>query len=149
MFLQFFHFITLFTLLQIIGISGELPFFVIIQSIQSHILACSCSALVVEGISHAGGVGDSSPQAFGIIGAIAIHGHSALEVFLAVLEYVLAHFAQVDVEVAAVIARQLLFIYKRIHHPELDILDVLCLEVRIVQLAHHASPFLCGVLEMS
>ena len=47
------------------------------------------------------------------------------------------------------IARQLLFIYKRIHHPELDILDVLCLEVRIVQLAHHASPLAGRVSETS
>ena len=136
-------------LLQVIGISGELPFLVIVQSIQSHILACSCSALVVEGISHAGGVGDSSPQAFGIIGAIAIHGHSALEVFLAVLEYVLAHFAQVDVEVSPVIAWQILLVYERIHHPEFDVFDVLGFEIRIVQFAHHTSPFLCGVLEMS
>ena len=136
-------------LLQVVGIKAELTLLVIVQTIEADILSGSCSCLVVEGIGHAAAVGDASPVTFRVVLGIAIHGHTALEELLAVLENIFRHLAQVEVEVAAMIARLVVLIDEGVHHPELDVLDVLCLEVGIVELAHHAAPRLFGVIEVT
>ena len=63
-----------------------------------------------------------------------------LERFLAIAQYILAHVTEVDVQFAVVVGRVLGIGQSRIHKPELDILDVRFLKVRIIQTTHHTSP---------
>ena len=121
-----------------------------VQSVQSHVLHLACIAVIVEGVGHAGAVvGHASPYGRGVVLLVAVDGHSALEVFLAILEDVLAHLTEVDVQHASQVAALVARIDVGVHHPELDVLDVLCLEVRVVQLAHHAAPPLLRVQQVS
>ena len=79
----------------------------------------------------------------------AVHRHAALVELLAVVQYVLAHFAQVYVQVAAIVGSVACrpCIYERVEQPELDILYVGRLEVVGVEFSHHASPLSLGVLQ--
>ena len=135
--------------MQIVGVEAELSLFLIVETIQADILMGSRSGFVVEGIGHAAAVGNASPISFCEVLRITVNRHTAFEVFLAVLEDILGHFAQVEVEVAAVIARKVALVDERVHHPELDVFDVLCLEVGIVEFAHHAAPSLFRMLQVS
>ena len=78
---------------------------------------------------------------------VAIYGQSALVGFLAVLKDVLAYLTQIEVEVATqflLVCTVLFFVEEWVHEPELDVLYVLCFEVGIVHLAHHAAPTCFG-----
>ena len=44
---------------------------------------------------------------------------------------------------------QIALIDEWIHHPELDVLDVLCFKVRIVKFTHHAAPSFSRSIEMA
>ena len=80
-----------------------------------------------------------------------VRRHAALIEFLTVAEDVLAHFAEVDIEVATVVGRRSLLtgVDKGVEHPEFDVLDVGCLEVVGVQLSHHTAPMLLRIVECS
>lgn len=81
----------------------------------------------------------------------AVHRHSTLIEFLAISQDVLAHLAQVDVEIATIIGSISLLsgIDERIEHPELDILHVGLLEIIGVQLTHHSAPVALRILQGS
>ena len=67
------------------------------------------------------------------------------------MQDILAHLTQVDEQVAAIVAgiALVLGIDKGVQQPELDILDVGSLEVVGVQLAHHASPPVVGIVQLT
>ena len=80
-----------------------------------------------------------------------IDGQTALIELLSIVEHILTHLTQIDVEVASILAGGafLTGIDKRIHQPELDVLDIGCLEVAGLQLAHHTSPLVGGMVKAS
>ena len=80
-----------------------------------------------------------------------IYWHSTLIEFLSVSKDVLAHFTKINEEVAAMtISRSFLpTVYKRVEHPELDILYVGSLKVVGVQFSHHTAPTLNWVRKSS
>ena len=136
-------------LLQVLGIGAELAFLFRVQTVQTDVLGPAGSAFVVEGVGDAGGCGHASPDRLGVVRLVAIQWHSAFEIFLAVLQDVLRHFAQVDVEVGSVIAGLVAVVDEGVEHPEFEVLDVHRLEVGVVHLAHHAAPLLAGFQELT
>ena len=132
-------------LLQECLVGNVLSFLVVVQSVQSHVLPCPRPLFVVEGVCYARGVGHPSPQSFRPVLAVAVYWHSALEVLLAVLQYVFRDLAEVDVEVSSMVTGLVFLVYEGVHHPELDVFYVLGLEVGIVHLPHHSAPLLLRV----
>ena len=124
-----------------IGTLVEFLLFGIGQAIESHILQGTASAGGGKCVCHGTLRRNLTPLRIGEAVA-AIHRHSALIKLLAIPQDVLAHLAQVDVEVATVVGciRLLSGIDERIKHPELDILHVCLLEIVGIQLAHHSTP---------
>ena len=116
------------------------------QAIESHILQLARAARSGKGVSLRGLYGNLTPLG-GDKRARAVDGHAALIELLTVAEDILAHLAQIDVEVAAIVGSRtfLAGIDKGIEHPELDILDVGLLEVGGFQPAHHSAPFCLGL----
>ena len=56
------------------------------------------------------------------------------------MQDVLRYISEVDVQVATAPSRRCALVGIRIHEPELHVLDVRRLEVRLVDLAHNACP---------
>ena len=56
------------------------------------------------------------------------------------MQDVLRDISEVDVQVTTTPSRRCTFVGIRIHEPELHVLDVRCLEVRLVDFAHNACP---------
>ena len=134
-------------LLEEVLVAVEGLFLAIGQSIITYILQCACSFRCGEGIGLCGlrryltplGIGESRR---------AVDGQTALIKLLAVLEHILRHLAEIDIEVAAGGGLAFLFLVdERVEHPKLDILDVGLLEVVGVETPHHAAPVLRGVVE--
>ena len=69
-----------------------------------------------------------------------------LESFLSVTQNILAHIAEVEIQLAfiSVGVGQC-----RVHQPELDVLDVRFLKIGVVQPPHDTAPTLLGVSQMS
>ena len=65
------------------------------------------------------------------------------------MKNVLTNLTQVDIEVASVLAGRtfLTGIDERIEHPELDIFDVGRFKIAVIQLPHHATPLLFGIVK--
>ena len=132
------------------GVGRFRAFFLVGQSVQSHVLLGAGSGGGGKGVGLRSLDGNLTPCRIGKR-AGAIDGDSALIEFLAVAQDVLAHLAEVDVEVAAIVGgiALLVGIVEGVHEPELDILHVGSLEVVGVELAHHAAPPLQGIAQCS
>ena len=115
--------------------------FAVVESVESHILQGTAAFGSGEGISDIGRRRHLAPlcedKAVG-----AVDRHTALCELLAVVEHVFRHFAEIDIEVTAIVAgiSGLTCMDKGIHHPKLYILDVGRLEVVGVEFAHHTAP---------
>ena len=64
------------------------------------------------------------------------------------MQDVLRDISEVDVQVATAPCRRRTLVGIRIHEPELHVLDVRCLEVRLVDLAHNACPAPTGITDL-
>ena len=112
------------------------------QAVVSHILVHARSGVIVEGVDNRLGVGHTPPYG-GVHPCHLGRGREAiLETLASVAKDVLADIAQVDVQLAS---RVVGILDERIHQPKLNRLDILCLEVGVVQLAHDAAPAAGGV----
>ena len=78
---------------------------------------------------------------------IIVERHTILKKLLLILQHLLRYLAQVEEELATRWCR--LGIDKRVHHPELDILDIGRLKVALVYLAHHTAPVLSWVHQLT
>ena len=119
---------------------------VVVEAVVAHILQVARAGSGSEGVGHRTLRGNLTPLR--IVEALRpVDGHSALVELFAVAEDVLAHLAEVDVEVAAIPVGVglVLAVEEGVEEPELDILDVGGLEVAGVELAHHAAPSCRGV----
>ena len=103
-------------------------------------MSCARTFFIIESVGYAAGVGHTSPNGFGEILAVAVNGHTAFKIFLSVLENVFAYLSQVDVEISAVVSGGVLLVHEGVHHPELDVLDVLRFKVGILHSAHQSAP---------
>ena len=64
------------------------------------------------------------------------------------MQDVLRDISEVDVQVATAPSRRCAFVGIRIHEPELHVLDVRCLEVCLIDLAHDARPAPTGITDL-
>ena len=64
------------------------------------------------------------------------------------MQDVLRDISEVDVQVATTPCWGCALVGIRIHKPELHVLDVRCLEVRLVDLAHDARPAPTGIADL-
>ena len=111
------------------------------QAVETHVLQGTASARGGKGISHRALGWNLTP--LGVSKAIAsIHRHTALIKLLAVSQNVLAHLAQVDVEIATIVGGigLLTRVDEWVEHPKLDVFDVGLLEVVSIQFSHHTAP---------
>ena len=87
---------------EVVLISGVRALLLVGETIVSHILQRTCAARRSKGVGDGGLSRNLSP-----IGILEVRGaidrHTALIEFLTILEHILAHFAQIDVEVAAIL----------------------------------------------
>ena len=136
-------------LLEILLVGGEGLFVLRGQSIVTHVLLLARVAGGVEGIGHAVLCRHAPPNGFGVLVGVIVNRQAAFIEFLSILEYVLADFSEIDIEVAAQVLTGLARLHEGIHHPELDILNVGRLKVGDVQLAHHAAPTFAGIVQVA
>ena len=64
------------------------------------------------------------------------------------MQDVLRDISEVDVQVATAPSRRCALVGIGIHEPELHVLDVRCLKVRLVDLAHDACPAPTGITDL-
>ena len=129
-------------------VSSVCAFLLVVQSVEAHVLQRARTAGRGEGVCLCGLRGNLTPLRSGErLGAI--DGHAALIELLAVAQHILAHLAQVDIQVARTLRSRSVCarIYIRIEQPELYILNVGLFKVGGLQSAHHAAPLLCRVLQ--
>ena len=128
----------------------ELALLIVGEAVEAHVLQGAAALGGGKGIGDGGLRRDAAPLCGGP-GLTAIDGHSALIELLAVAEDILAHLAEVYIEVATVEMSifALVAVDEGVEHPKLDILDVGGLEVARVQFAHHAAPLRLGLVEAS
>ena len=118
------------------------------QAIQPDVLLLACPRRVVEGIACTRACrhdpprsGDSSPW-------LRCERQATLIEAALVMQDVLRDISEVDVQVATAPSRRCTLVGIRIHKPELHVLDVCCLEVRLVDLAHNACPAPTGITDL-
>ena len=135
---------------QPVGIGAKGALLLIGQTVESHILLLARAAGSGEGIGLSGLHGNLTPLCL-LEGRGTIDGHSALVELLTVAQHILAHLAEVDIEVATMTTgcTVLTSVDEGVEHPELHIFYISLLKVGGLQLAHHAAPLLLGVLQRS
>ena len=106
----------------------------------------SCPSSVIEGIAHALPSRYFPPYAVLCGRGGRGKGESILEELPSVFEYILRDVSEVEVQLPTLCRR---VVYEGIHKPKLQVLNVRCLEVRLIDLAHDACPALLGHIETS
>ena len=136
--------------IQPLVVGAILLLLIISQSVVARILFLARTCGGGKGVGLGGLYGYLSPLGGGKV-LTSIHGHAALVEFLSVAQYILAHLAQVKVQVAGIIGCRTILacIDKRIEQPELDVFDVGLLKVVGINLSHHTSPLGLGVQQLS
>ena len=133
---------------QEVRIGGIAALLLVRQSVQSHVLLGTGSASSGKGVGLGGLDGNLTPSR--IVKRIGtINGHSTLIELLAITQNILAHLAQVDVQITTIATgiALVLGIDKGVQQPELDILHISSLEIVGVELTHHTSPAILGVAQ--
>ena len=108
--------------LKILLISREFKLLLSRQSVQAHILIAASARSVVKSIRQRCFSRHTSPYSLTSAASTAVGRQSVFIRFVSVFKDVLAHLAEVEVQVAAFVGVTLY--RERIHHPELDILYV-------------------------
>ena len=119
-----------------------LPLLAIVQTVETDILQVARATTGGEGIGLRGLYRNLTPLGVGERTG-AIDGHATLIELLTVVEHILTHLTQVEIEVTSIVGGRALLtgIDKRVEQPELNILDVGLLEVGGLEFAHHTTPF--------
>ena len=134
---------------EIILIACKLLFLFIIQSVEAKVLQFTTAARRGKGIIHRRLCRNFSPLCGGIR-CRSIHRQTAFIELLAVVQHIFRHLSKVNVEVATILCSVAspVTVYKRVHKPELNILNIGCLKVVGVKLPHHTTPMLLWVKQM-
>ena len=118
------------------------------ETVKADILMDASTTGVVVGISDRTQIRDSPPNRCDKICIVTIGGQAVLITLETILEDILTHITQVEVQQASILVVQF-GVHERVKHPELDILDASLLKVSIVNFAHNATPSLLGIEQMS
>ena len=110
------------------------------QAVQPDVLLLACPRRVVEGIACTRACRHDPPRCGDRSPWLRRQRQATLVEAALVMQDVLRDISEVDVQVATAPSRRCAFVGIRIHEPELHVLDVRCLEVRLVDLAHDARP---------
>ena len=133
-----------------VGIAVEGLLLSVGESVVAHVLFLACPSSGGEGVGLCCLYRNLSPLCC-CHTVCSVNRHSALVEFLSVAQDVLAHFAEVYVEVASIerCVGLVAGVDERVEEPEFHILDVCRFEVVGVELAHHSRPFCPWVTECS
>ena len=110
------------------------------QAIQPDILLLACPRRVVEGIASTRACRHDSPRCGDRSPWLRRERQATLVEAALVMQDVLRDISEVDVQVATAPCWGCALVGIRIHKPEFHVLDVRCLEVRLVDFAHNACP---------
>ena len=110
------------------------------QAIQPDVLLLSRSSRIVEGIACTRACRHDPPRCGYRSPWLGCEWQATLIEAALVMQDVLRDISEVDVQVATTPSRRCTLVGIRIHEPELHVLDVRCLEVRLVDLAHDTRP---------
>ena len=110
------------------------------QAIQPDVLLLACPRRIVEGIACTRACRHDPPRCGDRSPWLRSEWQPTLVEASLVMQYILRDISEVDVQVATAPSRRHTLVGIRIHEPELHVLDVRCLEVRLVDLAHDACP---------
>ena len=122
--------------------------FLIGEPVKAHVLLESFVRVVPEGIKEWSLRGHLAPYRSRNMRGAAIDGQSVLITQVTILENILAHLTQVEIQIAAIPIAQIV-IHERVKQPELDILDAGLLEVGIDHHAHDTTPSFLGMKQVS
>ena len=109
-------------------------------------MLCPCSSSIIKGIAYALPTRHFPPYAVLCGRGGRGKGESILEELPSIFEYILRDVSEVEVQLPTLCRR---IVYEGIHEPKLQVLNVRCLEVRLIDLAHDACPALLGHIETS
>ena len=118
------------------------------QAIQSDVLLLTCPRRVVKGIACTRACRHDPPRCGDRSPWLRCERQATLIEAALVMQDVLRDISEVDVQVATAPSRRRTLVGIRIHEPELHVLDVRCLEVRLVDLAHDARPAPTGITDL-
>ena len=120
------------------------------QSVESHILFEACSGCCSKGVGLCRLLGHLTPCCADER-SLSVNRHIALREFLAVAQDVLTHLTKIDVEVATVISSTAIAvgIDKGVEQPKFHIFNIGGFEIIGIQAAHHASPSLLRIAQVS
>ena len=118
------------------------------QAIQPDVLLLTCPRRVVEGIACTRTCRHDPPRSGDRSPWLRSEWQATLVEAALVMQDVLRDISEVDVQVATAPSRRCALVGIGIHKPELHVLDVRCLEVRLVDLAHDARPAPTGVADL-
>ena len=118
------------------------------QAIQPDVLLLTCPRRVVEGIACTRACWHDPPRCGDRSPWLRCEWQATLVEASLVMQDVLRDISEVDVQVATAPSRRCALVGIRIHEPELHVLDVRCLEVRLVDLAHNACPAPTGIADL-
>ena len=118
------------------------------QAIQPDVLLLSRSSSIVEGIACTRACRHDPPRCGDRSPWLRREWQATLVEASLVVQDVLRDISEVDVQVATAPSRRCALVGIRIHEPELHVLDVRCLEVRLVDLAHDARPASTGIADL-
>ena len=118
------------------------------QAIQPDVLLLACPRRVVEGIACTRACRHDPPRCGDRSPWLRSEWQATLVEAALIVKDVLRDISEVDVQVATAPSRRCAFVGIRIHEPELHVLDVRCLEVRLVDLAHDARPAPTGITDL-
>ena len=117
------------------------------QTVETHILTCAGTRLVAEGYYGTGRTRHKTPDSRIYTPLVGFADRqTVLERFLTVTQNILAHVAEVEIQLAFIPVR---VGQCRVHQPELDVLDVRFLKIGVVQPPHDTAPALFGVRQVS
>ena len=117
------------------------------QAIQPDVLLLSRSSSIVEGIACTRACRHDPPRCGDRSPWLRRERQATLVEAALVMQDVLRDISEVDVQVATAPSRRCALVGIGIHKPELHVLDVRCLEVRLVDLAHDARPAPTGITD--
>ena len=118
------------------------------QAIQPDVLLLACPRRIVEGIACTRACRHDPPRSGDRSPWLRRERQATLVEAVLVMQDVLRDISEVDVQVATAPSRRCALVDIRIHEPELHVLDVRCLEVRLVDLAHDACPAPTGITDL-
>ena len=125
--------------IDIIFIRAELILIVVRQSIEAHILTFASTFRGIESIRQRRLLRYTAPNSLNHIREIVVNRQSVFIRLHAILEYVLANLAEIEIQVTT-LGIVILHVEERAEKPELYILNVRLFKVRVVHLAHYATP---------